>query len=186
LQLISATILVRHGGGGGALSVAYSGATTMIVIGILVCFAAAASFCWLVFELAVYALPISVGVVAGLAASHSGAGPIGAVIVGLVAAVALHISGQLVFDFARSRLTSLIVGLVFAAPAAAAGYEAVHGLAALGAASPVWQQSFAVVGAILVGATAWARLSVLPPRPAESDRDAVVRSSASGTIADNR
>ncbi len=141
----------------------------MIVIGILFCFTAAASLCWLVFELAVYALPASVGVAAGAAALHTGAGPVGAVIVGLVAAVALLFIGQLMFGLARSRFTSAVVGLVFTAPAAVAGYEAIHSLASLSAASPRWQQGLAALGAILVGGTAWARLTVLPPRPTESD-----------------
>ena len=39
-------------------------------------------FCWLLFTLAVYALPFFVGLTAGMAAYHSGAGVIGALIVG--------------------------------------------------------------------------------------------------------
>lgn len=158
----------------------------MIVIGVLLCFAAAASLCWLVFELAVYALPASVGVAAGLAASHTGAGPVGSVIVGLVAAVALLFIGQLTFGLARSRFTSAVVGLVFTAPAAVAGYEAIHSLASLSAASPGWQQVFAALGAILVGGTAWARLTMLPITPTEQDCHAAGQSPASRTIAADR
>jgi hypothetical protein len=158
----------------------------MIVIGILLSFAAAASLCWLVFELAVYALPASVGVAAGVAASHTGAGPIGAVVVGFVAAVALLFIGQLTFGLARSRFASAVVGLAFAAPAAVAGYEAIRSLASLSAASPGWQQGLAALGAILVGGTAWARLTVLPIRPTEQDCHGAGQSPASRTIAVDR
>jgi len=43
-------------------------------------------FCWRLFTLAVYALPFFASVTAGLAAFNSGAGVIGAIIVGIVAA----------------------------------------------------------------------------------------------------
>jgi hypothetical protein len=47
-------------------------ATTMIIIGIILSFVGLAYLCWLLFALAVYALPFFAGLTAGLAAYHSG------------------------------------------------------------------------------------------------------------------
>ena len=59
--------------------------TTMIIIGIILSFVGLAYLCWLLFALAVHALPFFAGVTAGLAAYHSGSGPIAAIIVGAIA-----------------------------------------------------------------------------------------------------
>jgi len=57
---------------------------------------------------------------------------------------------------------------LFTAPAAIAGYHATHGIAAMTIPSEIWQQVFAVIGSITVGATAWTRLAMLSPGPAAS------------------
>jgi hypothetical protein len=57
----------------------------MIVIGIILSFVSLAFLCWLLFTLAVYALPFFTAITAGVAAYHSGSGEIGAVLVGLIA-----------------------------------------------------------------------------------------------------
>jgi hypothetical protein len=131
----------------------------MIVIGIVACFAGLVSLCWLLFELAVYALPAATGIAAGVAASRSGAGPAGAIVVGLGTAFALLAVWHLIAGLARSRRTAFVFRLAFAAPAAVAGYEAVHGIAALTTPAEAWRQAFAIVGAVVIGVTAWARLS---------------------------
>ena len=58
----------------------------MIFLGILLSFAAIGFLCWLLFTLAVYALPFFAGVSLGMWAYGTGAGWLGAIIVGLVAA----------------------------------------------------------------------------------------------------
>ncbi|MGB7642357.1 MAG: hypothetical protein WBL82_13815, partial [Terriglobales bacterium] len=57
-------------------------ATTMLVIGLILSMFGIGLFCWLIFTLAVYALPFFVGLTAGMAAFHGGAGVIGALLVG--------------------------------------------------------------------------------------------------------
>jgi hypothetical protein len=59
--------------------------TTMIVIGLVLNVFGMGFLCSLLFTLAVYALPIFAGMTVGLAAYHSGAGVIGALIVGFAA-----------------------------------------------------------------------------------------------------
>ncbi len=51
----------------------------MIAVGIVLNLAGLGVFCWLLFTLAVYALPSFAGVTAGLYANQTGAGPLGAV-----------------------------------------------------------------------------------------------------------
>ena len=57
----------------------------MIIIGIILALVGLAYLCWLLFALAIYALPFFAGVTAGLATYHSGSGPIAAIIVGAIA-----------------------------------------------------------------------------------------------------
>jgi len=56
----------------------------MLAIGIVLSVFGLGFFCWLLFTLASYALPFLAGLTAGLAAFHSGAGVIGALIVGFL------------------------------------------------------------------------------------------------------
>ena len=55
--------------------------TTMIVIGLILSVFGVGFLCWLLFMLAVYALPFFAGMTAGLAAYHSGSGVLGALVV---------------------------------------------------------------------------------------------------------
>ena len=57
----------------------------MIIIGIVLSFAGFAYLCWLLFALAVHALPFFAGVTVGFAAYHSGSGPAAAIIIGAIA-----------------------------------------------------------------------------------------------------
>ena len=54
----------------------------MLVIGLVLSMFGIGVFCWLIFTLAVYALPFVVGLSAGIVVFHSGAGVLGALIVG--------------------------------------------------------------------------------------------------------
>ncbi len=139
----------------------------MIVFGILALLAALGVICWVLFNLAVFALPFFAGVTAGMAAFHSGAGPLGAVAVGIVAGVATLIVGQLALTLAPSMFVRVAVALLFAAPAAIAGYNATHGIVALTISSDCWRQAFSIVGAVIVGVTALARMMqpIVPAQP---------------------
>ena len=57
----------------------------MLIIGLVLSVFGIGFFCWLLFILAVYALPFVAGLTAGLAAFHSGAGVAGAIIVAIIA-----------------------------------------------------------------------------------------------------
>jgi hypothetical protein len=142
----------------------------MIVLGILLCIAGIGFLCWLLFTLAVCALPFFAGVSVGTWAHGTGAGPLGALAVGIVAAGVTLAIGQLSLTFVRPTWARLSITLLFTAPAAMAGYHATLGLAKLAMPSVSWQVAFSIVGAVAVGITAYIRmLAMVPPgRPGQS------------------
>ena len=135
----------------------------MLIVGIVLSAFGIGFFCWLLFTLAVYALPFLAGMTAGLAAFHSGSGVLVALIVGVLAGGATLAIGQIVFATVRTPLIRAVIGLLYAVPAAIAGYHATLGLAHIGVPSEGWREAFAVVGAVLVGGTGWARMTLFVP-----------------------
>jgi len=139
----------------------------MIVLGTILSFISLVFLCWLLFTLAVHALPFFVGITAGIAAYQSGSGELGAFLVGLIAGAFTLAAGQIAVAAFRPPVIRTAVALVFAVPAAMAGYHAALGLAQLGVPAELWQQAFAVIGAVAVGATPHGRAwrSQTRPRP---------------------
>ena len=135
----------------------------MLIVGIIFSVFGIGFFCWLLFTLAVYALPFFTGMTAGFAAYHSGAGVIGALIVGVLAGGATLAIGQVAFATIRIPLIRAAIGLLYAVPAAIAGYHATLGLAQIGMSSETWREVFAAIGSVLVGGTAWARMFLFVP-----------------------
>ena len=113
----------------------------------------------LMFNMAIFALPLFVGVTAGRLAYETGAGVIGAIAVGSLAAAAAFGLGQLVLATSRSTLVSLAVAVLFAAPAAFAGYHIVLGLSRIAGAHGLWQPIFAGIGAVIIAGAALMRLA---------------------------
>lgn len=139
-----------------------------MAIGIVLSIFGLGFFCWLLFALAVYALPFLAGLTVGLAAYQGGSGVIGAVIVGALIGAAILAIGQVAFATARTPLIRFSIGLVYAVPATVAGYQLSLGLAGIGVPAGNWQQVFAVGGAVLVGVTAFARMALIaPPAPGQ-------------------
>lgn len=132
----------------------------MIILGVVLAIAGIGFLCWLLFTLAVYALPFFAGLTAGLAAYHSGAGVVGAMIVAVFAGGATFAVAQVAFARARRPLVRAAIGLLYTAPAAIAGYEVTLGLARIAIPSEGWRQSIALVGAILVAPTGGAARKV--------------------------
>ncbi|SDD80829.1 hypothetical protein SAMN05444678_12329 [Sphingomonas sp. YR710] len=100
-----------------------------MVLGILLSVTAIGVVCWLLFTLAVYALPLFAGITVGTWAYGTGAGWPGSSFIGLLAAGLMLGIAQFLFAFVRPVWLRLAIGLVFAAPAAIAGYHAIHGIA---------------------------------------------------------
>ncbi len=135
----------------------------MIFIGILLSIAAIGLFCWLLFTLAVFALPLFAGVTAGLWAYDTGAGWLGALLVGAVAAGLTFGIGQFLLGSVRPLWARILIAVAFVAPAAIAGYHATHGIVKHTMPSEGWQVAFSIIGAVAVGVTALMRLVAMTP-----------------------
>ena len=144
----------------------------MLVVGILLNIVGLGFFCWVLFTLAIYALPFFIGLTAGMYAHQAGTGPLRTIALGLVAGAFAVVLGQLVFSTVRAPILRITIALIFAAPAALAGYHATYGLSGLTTSSDLVREVFAVIGAIVTGATAWTRLAASPTlfRRAPADR----------------
>ncbi|MGH7186217.1 MAG: hypothetical protein ACREIB_08085 [Pseudomonadota bacterium] len=133
----------------------------MIFIGIIASIAAIGTLCWLLFTLAVFALPLFAGVAAGMWAYDSGAGWLGGFVVGTVAAGLTYGIGQLLLAFVRPLWLRIAIALAFVAPAALAGYHATHGIVKHTMPSETWQIAFSVIGAVAVGVTALLKMTTM-------------------------
>jgi hypothetical protein len=118
-----------------------------------------ALLCVLAYNLAVYALPFFVGLAAAQFAYGTGAGLIGAGLVGLFSAGAAFGILAGLFETIHSPVIRLIVALIFAAPAAVAGYALVYGVTKEAVQFDIWRQIFCIVGGAFVGFSALGRLA---------------------------
>jgi hypothetical protein len=131
----------------------------MIFIGILLSFAAIGFLCWLLFTLAVFALPFFAGMTAAIWADGTGAGWLGAILVGFVTAGLTFGLGQLLLGTVRPTWARLLIAAAFVAPAVIAGFHATHGIVKHTMPSEGWQLAFSIVGAVAVGVTAFVRIT---------------------------
>jgi hypothetical protein len=145
---------------GATLAAFVTGTITMLIIGVLLNIVGLGVFCWALFALAIHALPFFVGMTAGIYTYQAGAGSLGVIVVGLVTSGFTLVVGQWAFSIASSSFVRLVIGLQFAIPAARAGYDVTLALSHLGIPSEWWRDSFAMLGAIAVGSSAWARVSM--------------------------
>lgn len=131
----------------------------MIILGPLLVLAGIGFFCWLLFTLAVFALPLFVGLTVGIWAFHTGAGVLGGIVVGVIAGGATFGVSQFALGAIPWAWLRLLLILLFVAPAAVAGYSATHGIAQMAMPSATWQTIFSVIGAIAVSITAFLRFT---------------------------
>lgn len=113
----------------------------------------------LAYRLAVYALPALLGFAVAQLAYSTGAGWIGAGVIGFIVGSVGFGLLSFTYESLRSPIARLVVGLVFAAPAAVAGYALVSGIVDDAVPSLIWQRVFAIAGAGFVGISAYARLA---------------------------
>ncbi len=143
----------------------------MIILAILASIAAIGLLCWLLFTLAVFALPVFVGFAAGAWAQGARGGIPGAFVVGVIAAAVTFAVAQLLIAFARPMWLKLAVAVIFVAPAAVAGFHAPHGIVKHLMPSDAWQITFSVIGAFAVGITAFVRVAGMATASGPTGRD---------------
>lgn len=116
---------------------------------------------YVLFALAVYALPFFIAVTVGMHVYDSEAGLVAAFVSAFLAGGATLVAGQIAFATIKSVPVRLAIGALYAAPAGIAGYHVIKGLSEIGGAGETWTLVFAWIGALVVGATAWARAASL-------------------------
>jgi hypothetical protein len=158
----------------------------MLIIGISASIFGIGLLCWLIFTLTVYALPFFVGLTSGLVAFHAGLGATGSLLVGIATGILTLGAGRLAFTFLKSVPVRAAIAAGFAIPAGIAGYHAVLGLSEIGISSLAWREAFAWIGAVVIGCTAWARMTGLGPIPARPGRVAAGKSPSALTVATRR
>ena len=132
----------------------------MLALGLVLNTLGMGLFCWAIFALAVYALPFFVALSIGMMALQSGAGVVGALLIGTAGGVLTLVLGQTAVAVARSLTLRIAIATAFAVPAAVAGYHLVFALSQIGVSSMAWREAFACLGAVCVAGTAWTRLIV--------------------------
>ena len=135
----------------------------MIVIGVILSFVVLAYLCWLLFALAVYALPFFAGATAAFAAYNSGSGLIAGIVVGVIAGSIVVVLGRVAFAWLRSPAMRAALALLFIVPAAVAGYHATLGLVHLFIPADAWRDAIAIAGATVVAVTAGVRMAFSAP-----------------------
>lgn len=128
----------------------------LIIVAVFMC-------CALLFRLSIYALPLFVAFLAGSATYRSDGGIIAALAAAAIAAIILLAVAQLALAYAKSDLTRGAIGVAFAAPAAVAGYHAVHGIAAATMPPSAWQLVLSLLGAAIIAAASWTQWSRARP-----------------------
>jgi hypothetical protein len=132
----------------------------MLALGLLLNIAGIGVFCWLIYTLAVYALPFFVAINAGIWAYQSGAGVLGTLLVAVAASGVTLAIVQIACATTQSLILRAVVAALFTLPATFAGYHVALSMTQFGTPSPVWREVFACLGAVFIGGTAWSRLTI--------------------------
>ena len=134
-----------------------------MIIAILLTSGALAMLAWIIFNLAVYALPFFAGISAASLAYAHGSGVIGAGVLGLVAGALVLAVGRTALSTMRSPATRVLTLGLYTVPAAIAGFAVTRHIAAWTMPSEDWRTVFALVGGMATAAVACARLTVTAP-----------------------
>lgn len=132
----------------------------MLALGLVLNTLGIGLFCWAIFALAVYALPFFVALSIGMTALQSGAGVVGALLIGAASGALTLFLGQTAVAVTRALTLRIAIATAFAVPAALAGYHVVFALSQIGMPSLAWREILACLGAVCIGGTAWTRLTV--------------------------
>jgi len=130
-----------------------------MLIGFTLIIVAVFMICALLFRLSIYALPLFAAFVAGSATYRSDSGIVVALAAAAIAAIVLLAAAQIALAFAKSDVTRAAIGTAFAAPAAVAGYHAVHGIAVATMPQGAWQPTVSLLGAAIIATASWTQWS---------------------------
>jgi len=125
---------------------------------------------WLLFSLAVYALPVSTGIGVAFSMHGHGYGILLSTLAGCATGIAILIIGRGLFAVVASPAIRLGLALLFAIPAGVAGYHSVHGLGRLVLDPGAFLSILSWVGALAVAAAAWAKLAAFAIDAPQADQ----------------
>ncbi|WP_394438986.1 hypothetical protein ACGGKE_14745 [Sphingobium naphthae] len=137
-----------------------------MILGLFLSTAGILLFAWAMLRLAVFALPVWLGLSLFVWSVMGETGVLVGLLLGLVVGVAAFVVGQLIIG---SRLPVLVRGSVaalFAIPAGMAGFSVVLGLMTLGGAGALATAIVAGIGAAMIGLAAL--VSLVSPAPPSS------------------
>jgi hypothetical protein len=129
-----------------------------MIAGVVLAIAGVGVLAALMFNAAIYALPVVVGIWVLQQALQNGAGSVSAIGLGIVAGALTYALGHHVFENHRFERLRLVVAVAFIVPAVFAGYSLSLVLLRIGLAPSIWSYMLAGFGGIAVGATTFARL----------------------------
>ncbi len=130
-----------------------------MIVGVVLAAAGVAVLSALLFNAAVYALPVVIGIWVLQQALAWHVGSIGAIALAIAAGALIYAAGHSVFETCASRKIRFTVAAIFAVPAIFAGYAFAAALLRIGLTSAFWLHALAGLGAFVVGGTTLYRLA---------------------------
>ena len=130
-----------------------------MILAVLILIAVSLFLGWLLVKLAVNALPLFAGVATSFAVLNATDSVGAGASVGLFVALAVAAFGPFAFGAARSSSGRMLLGLMFAIPAAVAAWYAALGITGHVMMAGGGRNAVALLVAFLVGAVAWRRLA---------------------------
>ncbi|MEO8724121.1 MAG: hypothetical protein ABI395_11505 [Sphingobium sp.] len=117
----------------------------------------------LLFRLASYALPVYAGIGCAFLLLRHDFGHLAAIVAGLAAGIATLLLGQCLIAFVRSPLLRTGIALLFAIPAAIAGFQAAHALGSLATDNSALLAVFGSIAALATSISAWRSVTMTGP-----------------------
>ncbi|MEX3014056.1 hypothetical protein [Gymnodinialimonas hymeniacidonis] len=114
---------------------------------------------WIAFNLAVYALPFAIGLTSGFYVYETGNGVFLSILVGVLFGGIAVVLGDAAFERVRFPFLRIVIGLIYAVPAGITGFHAAKGLSSFGGTGDLTITLLSWLGALIIGGTAWARMS---------------------------
>lgn len=109
----------------------------------------------LLFRLASLALPVYVAICTGFAVLRDAHGYPAAILAGFCAGIATLLIGQFLIAYIRAPLVRVAIALLFALPAAFAGYQAAHSLGSLATSNDPVLAILGSIAAAVTSISAW-------------------------------
>lgn len=150
-----------------------------MILGLFLSTAGIMFFAWAMLRLAVFALPVWLGLSLFLWSATGETGVLVGVLLGLIVGVAAFVLGQLIIGSRLPILVRVSVAALFAVPAGIAGFSVVSGLITVGGAGSLATTIVAAIGAVVIGLTALASLVSPAPPSSPGHRPATIERSTS-------